>query len=36
MTSLKMSSSRGGALRKTVTRRESGQSVTGRRNGAFG
>ena len=34
--SLKGSSSRDGASRKTVTRRESGQSVTGRRKGAFG
>jgi len=34
--SLKGSSSRGRASRKTVTRRESGQSVAGRRKGAFG
>jgi len=34
--SLKESSSRGGSSRKTVTGREPGQSVVGRRKGAFG
>ena len=33
--SLKGSSSRGVASRKTVTKRESGQSVTEKRKGAF-
>ena len=33
---LEGSSSRGGASRKTATGRESGQSVAGRRKGAFG
>jgi len=34
--SLEMSSSRGGASRKTATGREPGQSVVGRRKDAFG
>ena len=34
--SLEESSSRGGASRKTATGHELGQSVAGRRNGAFG
>ena len=34
--SLEGSSSRGGASRKTATGHESGQSVMGRRKGAFG
>jgi len=33
---LEGSSSRGGASRKIATRRESNQSITGKRNGAFG
>jgi len=36
MTSLEGSSSRGGASRKTITGRESGQNVAGKRKNAFG